>query len=108
MKRKLQTIATASAASLMAFSALTQETPASTKRGTELAQERSTRAMRAERLGRVEKVSDLISMEVGSDEGEKLGTVDDLAVDLETGRIVEVVLSTGGFLGLSVMMVPVP
>jgi len=108
MKRKMQFITSASAASIMAFSALAQETPIAKTGGTEIAQERSTNAMRGVRLGRVEKASDLIGMEVQNYEGQKLGKVDDLAVDLETGRIVQVILSTGGFLGVSVMLVPVP
>lgn len=108
MKQKLQIVASASAASLMVFMALAQETSNPKTGGTEINQERSTRAMRAVHLGRAEKASDLIGLEVKNYEGEKLGTVDDFAVDLETGRIVQVVLSTGGFLGLAVMMVPVP
>jgi sporulation protein YlmC with PRC-barrel domain len=108
MKRKLQIIASASAVSLVALTALAQETPNPRTRGTEMAREGSMRTMRAVRLGRAVKASDLIGLEVKNYEGEKLGKVDDFAVDLETGRIVQVVLSTGGFLGLSVMMVPVP
>jgi sporulation protein YlmC with PRC-barrel domain len=108
MKRNLKFITSASAASLLVFSSLAQETPDAKSGGTEIVPERSGTAMRAMRLGRVVKASDLIGMEVKNDEGEKLGKVDDLAVDLETGRIVQVILSTGGFLGLSVMLVPVP
>src|SRR5688572_21208581 len=108
MKWNLKFITSASAASLMALSAPAQETPNTKTGGTEITQERSTSAMHGVRLGRVEKASDLIGMEVQNYEGEKLGKVDDLAVDLETGRIVQVVLSTGGFLGVSVMLVPVP
>jgi sporulation protein YlmC with PRC-barrel domain len=108
MKRNLKLIAGASAASLMVLSALAQETPNTKSGGTEITQERSAGAMRGVRLGRVEKASDLVGMEVQNYEGKKLGKVDDLAVDLETGRIVQVILSTGGFLGMSVMLVPVP
>lgn len=108
MKRNIQIITSASAASLMAFTTLAQETPVAKTGGTEITQERSIQSMRAVRLGRAEKASDVIGMEVRNYNGEKLGKVDDFAVDLETGRIVEVVLSTGGTLGLGVMMVPVP
>jgi hyperosmotically inducible protein len=108
MKRRFPIVAGASALSLVALTTPAQETLNAKAGGTEIAQERSTRAMRAERLGYAEKVSDLIGIEIENYEGEKLGKVDDLAVDLETGRIVEVVLSTGGFFGLAVMMVPVP
>ena len=105
MKRKLRIITSASAASLMAFTALAQEIPNPRTGGTEINQQRS---MRAVRLGRADKAIDLIGLEVKNYEDEKLGRVDDFAVNLETGRIVQVVLSAGGFLGLAVMMVPVP
>lgn len=108
MKRNLKLVAGASAASLMVLSSLGQETPSTKSGGTEIVQERSSNAMRGVRLGRVEKASDLIGMEVQNYEGEKLGKVDDLAVDLETGRIVQVLMSTGGFLGMYAMLVPVP
>jgi hyperosmotically inducible protein len=108
MKRNIQIITSASAASLMAFTTLAQETPVAKTGRTEITQERSIQSMRAVRLGRTEKASDVIGTEVQNYNGEKLGKVDDFAVDLETGRIVEVVLSTGGVLGLGVMMVPVP
>jgi sporulation protein YlmC with PRC-barrel domain len=108
MKRRFQFITSVSAASLMAFATVAQETPNTKSGGTGIAQERSAGATRDVRLGRVEKASDLIGMEVQNYEGEKLGKVAEIAVDLETGRIVQVILSTGGFLGLSVMLVPVP
>ena len=100
MKRTLQISTIASAASLMAFAALAQETPNPKTGGTEITREHSMRAMRAERLGRAEKASDLIGMEVKNYQGEKLGKVDDLVLDVETGRIVQVILSTGGIIGI--------
>jgi sporulation protein YlmC with PRC-barrel domain len=108
MKRNLNFIIGASAASLMAFSSLAQEAPNTKSGGTEITQEHSTNAMRGVSLGRVEKASTLIGMEVRNYEGQKLGKVDELGVDLETGRIVQVILSTGGFLRMSVLLVPVP
>ena len=39
---------------------------------------------------------------------EKLGKVEDLAVDVESGRIVQVILSTGGFLGVGDTLTAVP
>jgi sporulation protein YlmC with PRC-barrel domain len=108
MKRKLQIISGASAASILTLTVLAQETPNAKTGGTEITQERSTHAMRAERLGRAEKASDVIGMEVKNYQSEKLGKVDDLAVDLETGRIVQVILSTGGFLGIGDTQVAAP
>lgn len=108
MKRPLKIIANASAVSLMAFALLGQETSDLKTSATVQSQERAVREMRGERLGRMEKASILIGMPVKNYAGEKLGRVDEIAVDLETGRIVEVILSTGGFAGLGVKMVPVP
>ena len=47
-------------------------------------------------------------MAVENPQNEKLGKVDDLAVDLQSGRIVEAVLSVGGFLGIGDTLVAVP
>jgi sporulation protein YlmC with PRC-barrel domain len=107
MNRKLQTPAIVAAAGLMAWAALAQEAFKTKTGGTEMAPNRSTSAMRKELLGRVEKVSDLLGMEVKNYKDERLGKVDEFTVDLETGRIVQVILSTGGFRGLGVKRVPV-
>lgn len=56
-------------------------------------------------VGHVVKASDLLGHEVTNAEDEKLGKIDELAVDVEAGRIVEVVLSTGLF-GRSVVVPP--
>ncbi|MAS93152.1 MAG: hypothetical protein CMO55_08140 [Verrucomicrobiales bacterium] len=48
----------------------------------------------------VDKVSELIGREVKNKDEETLGSVRELAVDVESGRIVAVILSTGGFLGI--------
>jgi sporulation protein YlmC with PRC-barrel domain len=47
-------------------------------------------------------------MEVKNNQNEKLGKVDDLAVDVESGRIVYVILSTGGFVGIGDTLHAVP
>lgn len=51
-------------------------------------------------LARIERASKVIGLPVTSEAGEKIGKVDDLLVDLAAGRLVEVVVSTGGFLGV--------
>jgi sporulation protein YlmC with PRC-barrel domain len=108
MKRKLQIITSATAASFLTFTALAQETPNAKTGGTERSLEHSTHALRIERLGRAVKASDLIGMEVNNYQGDKLGKVDDLALDVETGRIVQVILSTGGFVGIGDTLHAVP
>ena len=105
MKRKLQIITIASAASFLAFTALAQERPLA---GAGSSPQRLGRATPLERLGRAEKASDIIGMEVKSYQDEKLGKVNDLVVDLETGRIVQVILSSGGFIGVGDTLVAVP
>lgn len=46
--------------------------------------------------------------EVMNPAGEKLGKVHELAVDLEAGRVVEVILSVGGVLGIGERLVAIP
>ena len=59
-------------------------------------------------LGHVEKASKVIGMSVKNLQDEKLGKVDNLLVDLASGRIVQVIVSSGGFLGLGDELSAVP
>ncbi len=68
----------------------------------------TNRLDRFERLGRAEKSSDLLGTEVKNYQGEKLGKLSDLAVDVEAGRIVNAIVSVGGFLGVGDTLVAVP
>jgi sporulation protein YlmC with PRC-barrel domain len=54
------------------------------------------------------KASHIIGMTVINNQDEKLGKVRDLAVDLESGRIVEAILATGGFIGIGDTLTAVP
>ena len=108
MKRKFKIITTASAASLLALTALAQHTPNPSTDRTDSARDEMAHARRADRLNGAAKASDLIGMEVKNYQGEKLGKVDDLAIDVESGRIVDVILSTGGFLGVGDSLHAVP
>ena len=109
MKRKLQIIISASAASVLAFTALAQETnqnqaPRTYEPGfvrQDLAQ------TRVERLNDTVRSTDMIGMTVNNYQGETIGTVEDLVVDLEKGRIVQVILSTGAYSGMAGMMTAV-
>lgn len=56
----------------------------------------------------VDKVRELIGREVKNKDEETLGSVRELAVDVESGRIVAVILSTGGFLGIERTETAVP
>ena len=107
MKRKLQIITSASAASLLAFSALAQETFYPRTAETVSTRQSPTQA-RSERLNGAAKATDIIGMTVNNYQNERLGKVEDLAVDVESGRIVQVILSTGGFPGLGNTLTAVP
>ena len=100
----------ACAASILAISALAQVTPAPTsnKDGPEYNEDRMHHAQRADRLNDAAKASDLIGTTVHNYQNEKLGKVEDLAVDVESGRVVQVILSTGGFIGIGDTLTAAP
>ena len=54
------------------------------------------------------KASDLIGMKIENTERQKIGKVDDLAIDLQSGRVVQLILSTGGVLSIGERHVAVP
>ena len=110
MKRKLQMIISASTASVLAVSAWAQVTPSPTsnKDGREYNEGRTHHAQRADRLNGAAKASDLIGMTVKNYQDEKLGKVEDLAVDVESGRVLQVIVSVGGFIGIGDTLTAVP
>ncbi len=65
-------------------------------------------AQRPDRLNDAAKASDLIGTTVKNNQNEKLGKVEDLAVDVESGRIVQVILGTGGFIGIGDTLTALP
>src|ERR1041384_317206 len=95
----------ATAASVLALSARAQNT---TITQTESSSTRHQRVRTPDRLNDAAKASDVIGMTVENYQNEKLGKVDDLAVDVESGRIVQVILSTGGFIGIGDTLTAVP
>jgi sporulation protein YlmC with PRC-barrel domain len=107
MKRKLQIITSVSAASLLAFSALARETFNPRTAETAFTGQPLTQAC-SERLNNAARATDIIGMTVNNYQNEKLGQVEDLAVDVESGRIVQVILSTGGFPGMGHALAAVP
>ncbi len=108
MKRKIQTIISASALSLLACSALAQDTTNPKTDATDYTRDRMPHARQADRLNGAAKASDIIGMTVNNYQDEKLGKVSDLAIDVESGRIVQVILSTGGFIGIGETLTAVP
>ncbi len=55
-----------------------------------------------------QKMSELKGSEVQSAAGERIGTVDDIAVNLQTGEASYLIVSAGGFLGIGGELRPVP
>jgi hyperosmotically inducible protein len=109
MKRHLQIIISASAASVLASAALAQAPyPAKNTDRPDYVHAGKPYAQRADRLNGAAKASDLIGMTVKNYQDEKLGEVKDFAVDVESGRIVQVILSTGGFIGIGDTLTAVP
>ncbi len=105
--------ATASLTTLMAITALGQENPNSSQPSNAhtnaLSQHRAMGAMMpVDKLHGAARASELLGMTVNNDRDEKLGKVEDLAVDLESGRVLQVILSTGGFLGIGDALTGVP
>lgn len=66
------------------------------------------RDRRADQLNGAAKASEIIGMTVKNYQAEVLGKVADLAVDVESGRIVQVIVSTGGFLGIDNVLSAIP
>lgn len=95
MTSKFQIILATCAASVWGLSVLAQNT-------TEPA------AVRQTRLHEAVKASEVMGSAVKNEQGEKLGKVKDLAIDLESGRIVQVILSAGGFVGMGDSFTAVP
>jgi sporulation protein YlmC with PRC-barrel domain len=108
MKRKLQVIITTAATSLLACAVLAQDTPSSKTDRPEYTRDRRPQARSPAQLNDAAKASDVIGMTVKNYQNETLGKVDELAVDVESGRIVQVILSTGGFLGVGDTLTAVP
>jgi hyperosmotically inducible protein len=63
---------------------------------------------RASQFSGTAKASDLIGATVKNYQQETLGKVEDLAVDVEAGHVVQIILSSGGFLGMGGSYIAVP
>ena len=61
-----------------------------------------------DRLSHLQKASKLMGTSVKNNQDEKLGKVENLLVDLSSGRIVAVVISSGGFIGIGDELSAVP
>jgi len=59
-------------------------------------------------LGHLERARKLIGQEVVSSDSQRVGKLNDFAVDLNSGRILYAIVGTGGFLGAGEHLVAVP
>lgn len=107
MKLNLNTVITTTTASLLAFTVLAEDDNAPKSARSTYARDGQSHSNYG-RLHSAAKASDIIGMTVNNYQDEKLGSVDELAVDLESGRIVQVILSTGGFIGVGDHLSAVP
>lgn len=101
MITKLSLLTSVAAASVFALPVLIAEDQRDTARP-------SARYHPVERLGKVTKATEISGMEIKNPQGEKLGKVEELAVDIEAGRVVLVIVSSGGILGIGEKTVAVP
>jgi hypothetical protein len=108
MRQKFRIIISASVASLLAFSALAQDTPGPKTGGQDRTHDGIPQAPRPDRLSDTAKASDVIGMTVINKHDEKLGKVENILVDLPAGRVVAVIVSSGGFLGTNNELRAVP
>lgn len=107
MKRNIEIIFTATAASLLSLTALAEDKTPPIPARTDYAREHAGRSQ-GDRLQSAAKASDMIGMRVENYQGGTLGKIEDLALDLESGRIVQVILSSGGVVGVGDRLSAVP
>jgi len=105
MKRHLPLIF--STISVLTLTAPAEDKPAHKPVPPEHAEAR-TGGSHSEQLKGAAKASTLIGMAVKNPLDETLGHVADIVLDVESGRIVAVVVATGGFLGVGVELSAVP
>jgi hyperosmotically inducible protein len=108
MKSKTTFIGGASLASLLALTSLSAQTPTRVATPASAPGPASDRSGHSSASATTAKGSDLVGMKVEDKGQQRIGKVEDLAVDLQAGRVVHVILSTGGFLSMGDRQVAVP
>jgi sporulation protein YlmC with PRC-barrel domain len=59
-------------------------------------------------LGHVERANKLVGSEVLTSDNQRFGKIDNIIIDLESGRILYAVIGSGGFLGAGEQRIAVP
>jgi len=108
MKSKYRIIFTASTACFLGIGALAEDKPNAKSDRPDYSADRIQSTRRMNRLNEATKANEIIGMTVKNYQDEKLGKVEDLAVDIESGRVVQVIVSTGGFVGIGDHLTAVP
>lgn len=114
VKMKFIVLAGATALSCLGLAALADQTPANDQPESQtdqsMAQRERDRAhsWEMQRLGELSRANQFIGTDVQDNQGNKIGYVKDLALDMPNGRIVEVILASGGTLGLDENFTAVP
>jgi len=110
MKTKHRIIIAAAASSFAAFAAAAQETPGARPDASSHSSQSMSRGMTMVQgqLGGAAKASELIGLTVRNLQNDKLGEVEDLAIDVQSGRLVYVVISAGGMIGIGEKLHAVP
>ncbi|MBL9166663.1 MAG: PRC-barrel domain-containing protein [Verrucomicrobiales bacterium] len=94
--------------SILTLTGFAQDTPSSRTDTTNFNRDRTPDTRRADQLHGAVKASEVMGMAINNYQNKKLGKVEELAIDVESGRIVQVILSTGGFLGIGDRLTAVP
>lgn len=58
--------------------------------------------------GKVQKTTEIVGLNVHNNQDESIGAVEDIVIDLASGRVVAVIVSSGGFLGMGESLNAVP
>jgi sporulation protein YlmC with PRC-barrel domain len=105
---KLQLIANTAAVFLLVLPAMAQDASVVKSNGLNCAAYSMPQPNHWDRLNAAAKASDLIGMTVENRQSEKLGRVADFAVDIESGQIVEVIVSRDDYLEPNTTFIAVP
>jgi sporulation protein YlmC with PRC-barrel domain len=72
------------------------------------ARDQERRESAGHHLGKLDRANKILGMQIRDAEDKKIGKVKDLAVDLRSGRVLEVIVGSGGVLGVDERFVAVP
>lgn len=110
MKPTIKPTACAALASLFILTAIAAQKPSddTAPAADSMIRSNADRSTHLNQMGAPIKASDLIGRKIQNQDEKKIGQIEDLAVDLQAGRVVQVILSTGGFLSMSDRTIAVP